>query len=170
MCTDGQSLDARVAELTAAGAGTAYREKVSGTVTDRAALKRAIATVLVADLLLVTRHRLARSTRNLLNILDALAKKGAGFRLLRDAWADTTMAHGRLMLVDLGGLAEFERELILVRTGEGRQREKDRGIRLGRRPKLRPRQRREALARREHGGSIKDVPRSYAVITRRSLA
>jgi hypothetical protein len=65
--------------------------------------------------------RLARSTRDLLNLLDAVAKKGAGFRSLRDAWADTTSAHGRLMLTVLGGLAEFERELIRTRTGEGRQ-------------------------------------------------
>jgi Resolvase, N terminal domain len=70
----------------------------------------------------VTRlDRLARSTRDLLNLLDAVAKKGAGFRSLRDAWADTTSAHGRLMLTVLGGLAEFERELIRTRTGEGRQ-------------------------------------------------
>ena len=64
-------------------------------------------------MLLVTRlDRLARSTRDLLNILDEVAKKGAGFRSLTDAWADTTSPHGRLMLTVLGGLAEFERELI----------------------------------------------------------
>ena len=49
-----------------------------------------------------------------------MAKAGAGFRSLRDAWADTTTPHGRLMLTVLGGLAEFERELIRARTGEGR--------------------------------------------------
>ena len=53
-------------------------------------------------------NRLARSTRDLLNILDALNRKGAAFRSLRDAWADTTTPHGRLMLTVLGGLAEFE--------------------------------------------------------------
>jgi DNA invertase Pin-like site-specific DNA recombinase len=79
---------------------------------------------------------LARSTRDLLNLLDAIAKKGAGFRSLRDIWADTTTAHGRLMLTVLGGLAEFERELIRTRTGEGRQRAKARGVLMGRKPKL----------------------------------
>jgi DNA invertase Pin-like site-specific DNA recombinase len=75
--------------------------------------------------LLVTRlDRLARSTRDLLNVLDDIAKKGAGFRSLNDAWADTTTSHGRLMLTVLGGLAEFERELIRARTGEGRERAK----------------------------------------------
>jgi DNA invertase Pin-like site-specific DNA recombinase len=65
--------------------------------------------------------RLARSTRDLLNILGAVADKGAGFKSLRDSWADTTTAHGRLVLTVLGGVAEFERELIRTRTGEGRQ-------------------------------------------------
>jgi DNA invertase Pin-like site-specific DNA recombinase len=64
----------------------------------------------------------ARSTRNLLNVLAALTERGAGFRSLKDIWADTTTPHGRLMLTVLGGLAEFEQELIRARTGEGRER------------------------------------------------
>jgi DNA invertase Pin-like site-specific DNA recombinase len=48
----------------------------------------------------------------LLKILDAAAQAGAGFRSVKDAWADTTTPHSRLMLTILGGLAEFERELI----------------------------------------------------------
>jgi hypothetical protein len=70
------------------------------------------------------------STRDLLNILDTIAKAGAGFKSLTDTWADTTTAHGRLMLTVLGGLAEFERELILARTGDGRRRAKARGVRF----------------------------------------
>jgi Resolvase, N terminal domain len=89
------------------------------------------------DVLVVTRlDRLARSTRDLLNILDTVAKAGAGFRSLADAWADTTTPHGRLMLTVLGGLAEFERELIRARTGEGRKRTQARGVKFGRPPKL----------------------------------
>src|SRR5205807_2460245 len=83
---------------------------------------------------------LARSTRDLLNTLAAITeKKNAGFRSLGDAWADTITAHGRLMLAVLGGLAEFERDLIRARTGEGRERAKRRGVKLGRKPKLNPR-------------------------------
>jgi DNA invertase Pin-like site-specific DNA recombinase len=76
--------------------------------------------------------RLARSTRDLLNILDDVAHRGAGFKSLHDAWADTTSAHGRLMVTILAGLAEFERELILARTSDGRARAKARGVRFGR--------------------------------------
>ena len=100
-------------------------------------------------MLLVTRlDRLARSTRDLLNTLDGIAKAGAGFRSLADAWADTTTPHGRLMLVVLGGLAEFERELIKARTAEGRQRAKARGVRFGGKLKLSRHQILEAIARR----------------------
>src|SRR3954451_4604017 len=75
------------------------------------------------DVLMVMRlDRLARSTRDLLNTLAAIADRKAGFRSLGDAWADTTTSHGRLMLTVLGGLAEFERDLIRARTGEGRAR------------------------------------------------
>ena len=84
-------------------------------------------------MLLVTRlDRLARSTRDLLNVLATIGEREAGFRSLKDTWADTTTPHGRLMLTVLGGLAEFERELIRARTGDGRVRAKARGVKFGR--------------------------------------
>ena len=164
MSTDGQSVEAQVAELKAGGASRIFREKISGAVTDRAQLKRALQVLQKGDVLLVTRlDRLARSTRDLLNTLAAIAERGAGFRSLRDSWADTTTPHGRLMLTVLAGLAEFERELIRTRTGEGRERAKARGVRMGRKPKLTPHQREEAIARREAGEPLVDIARSYAV-------
>ena len=135
--TDGQTLDAQHAALTAAGAEKVFSEKISGAVTERKALARAIDALGPGDTLIVTRlDRLARSTRDLLNVLDAVAKAGAGFRSLADNWADTTTPHGRLMLTVLGGLAEFERELIRARTDEGRVRAMARGVRFGRKLKL----------------------------------
>src|SRR5262245_9748526 len=107
--------------------------------------------------------RLARSTRDLLNILDAIGKAGAGFKSLGDAWADTTTSHGRLMLTVLGGLAEFERELILARTSEGRVRAKAKGVKFGRPPVLTPHQRQEAMDRLAKGETQADIARSYAV-------
>src|SRR5262249_17217346 len=79
---------------------------------------------------------MARSTRDLLNTLHELAERKVGFKSLGDTWADTTTPHGRLMLTVLGGLAEFERELILARTSDGRKRAKARGVKFGRPPKL----------------------------------
>ena len=144
--TDGQTLDAQVATLMTAGAAPVFRETASGAKTDRRELAKALRALDVGDTLLVTRlDRLARSTRDLLNILDTIAKAGADFRSLGDVWADTTTPHGRLMLTVLGGLAEFERELIRVRTGEGRIRAKARGVHMGRPPKLTLHQKREAL-------------------------
>lgn len=162
--TDGQMLDAQQSALAAAGAEKVFAEKVSGAVTDRKALTRAIAALDAGDVLLVTRlDRLARSTRDLLNVLDAVAKAGVGFRSLADAWADTTTPHGRLMLTMLGGLAEFERSLILARTSEGRTRAKARGVRFGRKPALTAHQQAEALARRAAGEACTAIARSYAV-------
>ena len=115
-------------------------------------------------MLVVSRlDRLARSTRDLLNILAEIASKGAGFKSLHDSWADTTTPHGRLMLTVLGGLAEFERELIRARTGAGRDRAKARGVKFGRPMKLDEFQRREALTRLAAGESQADVARSYRV-------
>ena len=99
----------------------------------------------------------------MLNILDDIAKRGAGFKSLHDAWADTTGALGRLMVTILAGLAEFERELIRARTGEGRKRAKERGVRFGRPRKMTPHQRQEALQRLIAGETQADVARTYAV-------
>jgi DNA invertase Pin-like site-specific DNA recombinase len=119
--------------LHAAGCAKVYAEKVSGAKTDRPELAKVLRRLEAGDVLMVTRlDRLARSTRDLLNILDAVGKAGAGFKSLSDAWADTMTPHGRLMLTVLGGLAEFERELILARTGDGRARAKAKGVRFGR--------------------------------------
>jgi DNA invertase Pin-like site-specific DNA recombinase len=117
------------------------------------------------DVLMVTRlDRLARSTRDLLNTLAAIADRKAGFRSLGDTWADTTTAHGGLMLTVLGGLAEFERDLIRARTGEGRERAKARGVKLDRKPKLTEHQKREAVRRRDHDGElVREIARSYNV-------
>jgi DNA invertase Pin-like site-specific DNA recombinase len=162
--TDGQSVDAQVRTLTKAGCAKVFREVASGAKTDRSQLRRVLDQLDTGDVLMVTRlDRLARSTRDLLNTLAAITGKKAGFRSLGDAWADTTTAHGRLMLTVLGGLAEFERELIRARTGEGRARAVARGVKMGRKPKLTPHQKKEALKRRDQGEPVREIARSYNV-------
>ena len=137
----------------------------SGAKSDRVQLRRVLGYLGSGDVLLVTRlDRLARSTRDLLNILAAIAEKRAGFRSLGDSWADTTTAHGRLMLTVLGGLAEFERDLIRARTSEGRARAVANGVKLGRKPTLTPHQQREAIRRVRAGKeTLGESARSYDV-------
>jgi DNA invertase Pin-like site-specific DNA recombinase len=162
--TDGQSVDAQVRQLTKAGCKKVFREVASGAKTDRAQLRRLLDMLDAGDVLTVTRlDRLARSTRDLLNTLAAITGKKAGFRSLGDTWADTTTSHGHLMLTVLGGLAEFERDLIRARTGEGRARAVARGQKMGRPPKLTAHQQKEAIKRREQGETLADIGRSYNV-------
>src|SRR6266436_5023096 len=147
-----------------AGCAKVFKEKVSGAKTDRPELAKVIRRLEPDDVLVVTRlDRLARSTRDLLNVLHAVAERGAGFRSLKDAWCDTTTPHGVLMLTILGGLAEFERTLIKARTGEGRERAQARGVRFGRPLKLSPHQRREAIERLDAGDAVVDVARTFGV-------
>jgi DNA invertase Pin-like site-specific DNA recombinase len=163
--TDGQTLDAQQSALINAGCARVFSEKQSGAgVADRAQLAKAIAALGEGDTLIVTKlDRLARSTRDLLNTLDAIGKAGATFKSLGDAWADTTTPAGKLMLTVLGGLAEYERHLILARTSEGRTRARQRGVRFGRKRKLTQHQQQEALGRRANGEALVDIGRSYNV-------
>jgi DNA invertase Pin-like site-specific DNA recombinase len=166
--TDGQSVGAQVRQLTKAGCKKVFREVASGAKTDRVELRKVVDQLGAGDMIVVTRlDRLARSARDLLNTLAAIAGKKAGFRSLGDTWADTTTAHGRLMLTVLGGLAEFERELIRKRTSEGRARAVARGQKMGRPPKLTPHQQREAIKRRKRGETLAEIGRSYNVARRR---
>jgi DNA invertase Pin-like site-specific DNA recombinase len=162
--TRDQELTAQDTELAAAGCVKVFKEKASGAKTDRPELAKLIRRLEPGDVLVVVRlDRLARSTRDLLNIVAELAERGAGFRSLRDAWADSTTPHGKLMLTVLGGLAEFERSLIVARTSDGRKRAKDRGVRFGRPRKLTPHQRQEAIRRLNAGETQMDIARSYNV-------
>ena len=161
----GQSLEAQLAELKAAGSEKIFQEKVTGKHRNRPQLERVLKGLAAGDVLIVTRlDRLARSSRDLLNVIKQITDVGASFKSIRDAWADTTTAHGRLILTVLAGLAEFERELIVERTGEGRERAMAKGVAFGRKPKLTHHQRLEAIRRRDSGEeTLVDIARSYNV-------
>jgi DNA invertase Pin-like site-specific DNA recombinase len=162
--TDGQTLDAQREALALAGAEKVFAETASGAHTARVQLAKVLNSLNEGDTLLVTRlDRLARSTRDLLNIMAAVSEKKASFRSLADVWANTTTPQGRLMVAVLGGLAEFERDLIRARTGEGRARAKARGQSLGRRPILTAHQQDEARQRKLAGEPVREIARSYNV-------
>jgi DNA invertase Pin-like site-specific DNA recombinase len=162
--TDGQSLQSQTQALHGAGCARIFAEKISGAYSDRPQLAKALAALDQGDTLVVCKlDRLARSTRDLLNTLATISDRGATFKSLGDAWADTTTPAGKLMLTVLGGLAEYERHLILSRTAEGRTRAKANGQRFGRKPSLTPYQRAEALRRRAAGETLVEIARSFNV-------
>jgi DNA invertase Pin-like site-specific DNA recombinase len=155
-----QKLGAQHDALQAAGAEKLY----CGDGRHRPGLQRMLKALEPGDTVLVTRlDRLARSTRDLLNTLEAIGQAGATFKSLADTWADTTTAHGRLILTVLGGLAAYERELIKARTGEGRTRAKANGVHFGPKFKLTPHQRKEAKQRHDNGETYVDIGKSMNV-------
>ena len=88
------------------------RESVAGS-GELGQLRRLLNALNPGDVVTVTRvDRLARSTRDLLNLLASIGEKQAQFRSLSDGWADTIAPHGRLLLTVLGGLAEDARQCI----------------------------------------------------------
>ncbi len=158
--TDCQTMAAQLAQLQADDCVMVYFEKAGAAKSRRAELTKALRKLDPADVLVVpSLDGLARSTCDLLNILNALAGKSIGFKSIGDVWADTTAGDGRLMLTVLAGLVEFERELIKGRVA----RAKARGARLGRPRKLNHYQRKKALARLAAGESQAAVARTYNV-------
>ncbi|MCU4160871.1 recombinase family protein [Acidiphilium sp. AL] len=162
--TCGQTLDAQLEQLKAAGCAKIYREKATGARPDRRELLKLLKYVAAGDVVMVTRiDRLARSTFDLFAIVKRIADASAQFRSLAEPWADTGTSTGRLMLAVLGGLADVERDLIRTRTAEGRSRAKARGQHMGRPPALTPQQQDEARQRRAEGATLKELARSYNV-------
>src|SRR6266513_4378861 len=147
LSTYGQTLDAQLGQLRAAGCSSRniYREKVTGARADRRELNRMLGKLAPGDVVTVTRiDRLARSTFDLLAIVKQIVDAKAQFRSLAEPWADTGTSTGRLMIAVLGGLADVERDLIRTRTAEGRSRAHKRGQHMGRKPKLTAVQKAEA--------------------------
>lgn len=94
----------------------------------------------------------------------AIMGREVGVGVRGDTWAGTTTPHGSLMLTILSGLAEFERDMIRAPTGEGRERDKARGVKLSRKPKLTDHQKREAIRRREIDGEpVSGIASSYNI-------
>ncbi len=131
--TDDQDLTLQRAALKEAGCQRTFEEKASGAKRDRPELARMLEQLRDGDVVVVTRlDRLARSTRDLLDIAERLREAGAGLRSIAEPWADTTSPAGRMVLTVFAGIAEFERSLIGERTSSGRKAAQGRGVRFGR--------------------------------------
>ncbi|MFT8247173.1 recombinase family protein [Roseomonas sp. BN140053] len=162
--TYGQTLDAQLEQLKAAGCALAYKEKASGAKAERRELQRMLKALAPGDVVTVTRiDRLARSTFDLFSIVKRITDAGGQFRSLAEPWADSSTSTGRLMLAVLGGLADVERDLIRTRTAEGRSRAKGRGQHMGRPSSLTVQQAAEARQRRQDGATLQELADSYNV-------
>lgn len=129
------SIEAQDRDLSAAGCQKVFREQVSSVdVANRIQLSAALDYIREGDVLVVTKlDRLARSVSHLLEVLKVIESKGASLRIM-DMGIDTSTPTGRLMLTVLGGIAEFERAIMLERQREGIAKAKAEGKYNGRKP------------------------------------
>jgi len=168
---DAQDLTNQREQLAAAGCSRIFAEKVTGTRRDRPELARLLDHLRPGDVVTVTRlDRLARFTRDLLDIAERIQAAGAGLRSLAEPWADTTSPAGRMVLTVFAGIAEFERELIRERTKHGREAAKARGVKFGPPPTLTAAQIAHARELIEQDRPIKGWPACWACTDPRSTA
>ena len=162
--TADQSLDAQTDALTTAGAKRIYADTISGTTRTRPQLDRMLDQLREGDVVVVAKYdRLARSLRDLLDIVESIRARGAGFRSLAEE-IDTTTPAGRLIFHVFASIAEFERDRISERTKEGLEAAKRRGRVGGRPPALSPDQKAEVRRMRDEGGkSIPEIARLFRV-------
>jgi DNA invertase Pin-like site-specific DNA recombinase len=161
--TAGQSTAAQVAELRAAGCEKVVSETASGA-RRRPRLDRLVKSLGKGDVLVVTRlDRIARTSLGLLQVLQQVTDHGAAFRSLVEHWADTSSAHGRLLMSVLAGHAEFERDMLLARTSEGRAAAVARGVKLGRKHALSDVQRAWVAVQKREGTTSLDLSRLFGV-------
>jgi DNA invertase Pin-like site-specific DNA recombinase len=160
-----QDHEAQVEQLKVAGCQRIVAEKASGkSITGRPQFERLLKALQPGDTVVVVKlDRLARSSRDLYNILHELAEKDCGFVSLGEAWCDTTTDVGRLLIAVMSGVSEFERSLIRKRCDEGIKRAQAKGTQFGRKPKLDAGQRRKIAERYAAGETMAELAREYDV-------
>ena len=158
----GQSLDVQLEKLN--HCDRIFKEKQSGRSTDkREQLALCLDYVRDGDTLVVTKlDRLARSTRDLLNILNTLEKKQVKLNVL-DQQIDTSTPSGRLLVHLLGSIAEFENDLRKDRQLDGISLAKRNGVKFGRKKALTASQVQELRQKRTDGLLIKDLMEHYCL-------
>lgn len=163
--TCGQDLDIQLAQLRAVGCTHVFREKESGARDDRRQLRRMLRSLRSGDAVIVA--ALDRLTRGgpfkTLSILNEITSRGAAYRSLAEPWADTTHELGEVLAAIVGYIARKTREDIIRRTAAGRERAMANGVKFGRKPKLSPTERQQALARLSAGEGQRAVAHSFRV-------
>jgi DNA invertase Pin-like site-specific DNA recombinase len=161
--TSKQDYELQVTALQAAGCTKVFSEKRSGKSVDgRPEFRRLMKALNPGDIVVVTRlDRLARSSRDLHSILHELAEAGCGFTSLAESWCDTTTDVGQLMLTIMGGIAQFERKLILARTEAGIAKAREQGKVFGRPRALDAGQRRKIAEKYAAGATMAELAAEY---------
>ena len=164
MSTTEQHLDLQIVALKQAGCEKIYKEKKTGTHQNRPELQRMIDQLRKGDQVIIWKlDRLARYTRDMLDICERIGSAGASFRSLSETWADTTSPGGKMILTVFAGIAEFERDLIVERTASGRMAAQSRGVKFGRPSKLQPKQLVAIKSLLSQGKSVKDVADAFNI-------
>lgn len=162
--TEDQKLDSQLTALKKAGCRKIFQEKFSGTKRNRPELEKLLEQLREGDVVIVWKlDRIARSTRDLLDIMETIRDVGAKFQSLSEPWADTTSHAGKLIMTIFGGIAEFERDLIRERTSAGRTEAKKRGVPFGRPQKLTNEQKKLVQRLLREGKSVKQVAETFEV-------
>jgi DNA invertase Pin-like site-specific DNA recombinase len=161
--SDTQDYSSQIDALRAVGCERIYSEKASGKSTNgRPELAKLMKVLLPGDVMVVTKlDRVARSARDLLNMVHELKERGCGFISLGDSWCDTTNEGGRFMLTVMSGIAELERDLIRKRCQAGIDRAKAKGTKFGRTSVLDAGQRRKIAERYANGETMALLARDY---------
>lgn len=162
--TTDQNLDLQLAALKEAGCGRIFQEKISGAKKERPELQRLMDHLRPDDVVVVWKlDRLARSTHQLLELVEHIRIADASFCSLSEPWADTTTHAGKMIMTVFAGIAEFERDLIRERTSAGRVAAKQRGIRFGRPKKMNEEQKLLAQRLLEENKSVSEIAKTFNV-------
>jgi DNA invertase Pin-like site-specific DNA recombinase len=162
--TKDQHLDLQLRALKKAGCQKIFREKLSGYTRQRPEFQRMLDQIRFSDTIVVWKlDRLARSTRDLLNTMEAISEAGGKFQSLSEPWANTTTHAGKMIMTVFAGIAEFERDLIRERTGAGREAARQRGVRFGRPRKLNLEQVQLASQLLAQGRRVPDIAKTFDV-------
>lgn len=131
--TEGQNLNRQLDQLNYEKCERIYQEKITGNKKERPELEKMLDNLRSGDTIIITElTRLSRSTRDLFHLVDAIEKKGANIKSLKETWVDTTTPQGKFMFTVIAGLTQFERDLIVQRTKEGLESARARGRKGGR--------------------------------------
>ena len=162
--TADQNLELQLTVLKEAGCDRIYQEKISGAKRERPELNRLLDQLRSDDIVVVWKlDRFARSTKNLLELVELIKGAKASFCSLSEPWADTSSHAGKMIMTVFAGIAEFERDLIRERTSAGRKAALTRGVRFGRPKKLNDEQKMLTLRLLQEDKSVSEIAKTFNV-------